>query len=46
MADEQRIDEPTDEEREAKLEDMEVSEEGAEDIKGGSEPPELMGKRR
>ncbi|MEK6274238.1 MAG: hypothetical protein AABM30_02745 [Actinomycetota bacterium] len=36
MTDEQqRTDEPTEEEREATIEDLEPSEEGAEDVKGG-----------
>ncbi len=36
MTDEQqRTDEPTDEEREETIEDLEPSDEGAEDVKGG-----------
>jgi hypothetical protein len=37
MADEQqRTDEPTDDEREETLSDLDVPEEGAEDVKGGA----------
>jgi hypothetical protein len=35
--DQQRTDEPTDEEREATIKDLDVPEEGAEDVKGGAQ---------